>query len=344
MIKQHFRFLWISFIAGLSLLGCQSTEQQAVMTDIETELTPAPRAGASNQPFEIPDAITNDILAGQSSSGILSPAEAHFHVVADGVAVRPFFASLVKDTSYSVIVHPDVRGTISLDLKDVTLLETLDVVREIYGFDIRKKGNIWTVKSPGLRTETIAVDYLMMTRNGNSSVQVNAGGVAAASGQQGGGAQGNQQNGNFGGGGGNFGNQQGGLGQGGMGQQSSGSNIMTYSKTDFWEDLEESLQIMLGISQGGTLEMESEREGSVLGSNSRSSSTSRRIQNRDSEGRMVIVSPMTGLVTVKAYPNEILAVKEFLQRSEQTLRRQVILEAKIVEVSLNDDFQQGINW
>ena len=340
MIKQHFRFLWISLIAGFSLLGCQSTEQQVVMTDIETELTPQAKAGATNQPFEIPDAITNDILAGQSSGGILSPAEAHFHVVADGVAVRSFFASLVKDTSYSVIVHPDVRGTISLDLKDVTLLETLDVIREIYGFDIRKKGNIWTVKAPGLRTETIAVDYLMMTRNGNSSVQVNAGGVAAASGQQGGGAQGNQQGGNFGGGGGNFGNQQGGgLGQGGMGQQSSGSNIMTYSKTDFWEDLEESLQIMLGISSGAARVDGNEND---LG---QSQSTPRRTGNNlDDEGRMVIVSPMTGLVTVKAYPNEILAVKEFLQRSEQTLRRQVILEAKIVEVSLNDDFQQGINW
>lgn len=344
MIRQHFKLLSITIVAAISLLGCQTTGQHVVMTDIETELTPKPSAGASDQPFEIPDAITNDILAGQSSSGILSPAEAHFHVVADGVAVRSFFASLVKDTAYSVIVHPDVYGSISLDLKDVTLLETLDVVREIYGFDIRKKGNIWTVKAPGLRTETIAVDYLMMTRNGNSSVQVNAGGVAAASGQQGGGSQGNNSNNSNNSGGGNFGNQQGGgLGQGGMGQ-SSGSNIMTYSKTDFWEDLEESLQIMLGISSGVTFESERESEGSILGSESRSSSSTRRMTNRDSEGRMVIVSPMTGLVTLKAYPNEILAVKEFLQRSEQTLRRQVILEAKIVEVSLNDDFQQGINW
>jgi MSHA biogenesis protein MshL len=59
---------------------------------------------------------------------------------------------------------------------------------------------------------------------------------------------------------------------------------------------------------------------------------------------MVVVSPLTGLVMVRAFPDEILAIKEFLQRSEQTLRRQVILEAKIVEVSLADDYQQGINW
>ena len=340
MIKQRLRLIWVSLLAGLSLLGCQTTERQ-VMTDIESELTPRVKAGAGEQPFEIPDTVTDDILAGQSTGGILSPTEAHFHVVAQDVAVRPFFASLVKGTPYSVIVHPDVRGTISLDLKDVTLLETLDVIREIYGFDIRKKGNIWTVKAPGLRTETIAVDYLMMTRNGNSSVQVNAGGVAQASGQQGGNTQGNRNN-SFGGGS-NFGNQQGGFGQGGMGQ-SSGSNITTSSTTDFWKDLEKSLQIMLGISSGVTLERESENEGSFSSGQRRSSTSSRQVTNRDSEGRMVIVSPMTGLVTVKAYPSEILAVKEFLQRSEQTLRRQVILEAKIVEVSLNEDYQQGINW
>jgi len=57
-----------------------------------------------------------------------------------------------------------------------------------------------------------------------------------------------------------------------------------------------------------------------------------------------VVSPQSGLVTVRGFPSDIQAVKEFIKRSEQNLTRQVVLEAKIVEVALDDDYQQGINW
>lgn len=61
-------------------------------------------------------------------------------------------------------------------------------------------------------------------------------------------------------------------------------------------------------------------------------------------GRSVIVSPQAGLVTIKAFPHEISAVKSFINDTQDHLRRQVIIEAKILEVTLNDDYQQGIEW
>ena len=303
-------FHCLGLVALLSslLVGCQSSSPR-VLNDVKEELG-GMQSNATNksQPFSVPDAVMQDILSGQANDDIGVIEEPHFHVVADGVAIRPFFASLVADSPYSVIIHPEVSGTITLDLKDVTLLDTIDVVKDIYGYDIRKKGTIWTVKPAGLRTETLSVDYLMLTRNGTSSVSVNAGGVS----QNGGSGGGNNNGGNNSGSSNQQSSQQSGQsgGQSGGSGQSSGSNIQSSSETDFWEGLKTSLETMVG------------KEG----------------------GRMVIVSPMTGLVTIKAFPNEIFAIKEFLNLSEQTLRRQVILETKIVEVSLNDDFQQGINW
>ena len=58
----------------------------------------------------------------------------------------------------------------------------------------------------------------------------------------------------------------------------------------------------------------------------------------------MIVSPQAGLVTVRALPNEIKAVRDFLSSTQEHLHRQVIIEAKILEVTLNDDYQQGIRW
>lgn len=61
-------------------------------------------------------------------------------------------------------------------------------------------------------------------------------------------------------------------------------------------------------------------------------------------GRDVTVTPQAGLVIVKALPNELQVVKDFLERSSLSVKRQVLLEAKVVEVRLNDEFNAGINW
>ncbi|MDX1518890.1 MAG: pilus (MSHA type) biogenesis protein MshL [Gammaproteobacteria bacterium] len=62
------------------------------------------------------------------------------------------------------------------------------------------------------------------------------------------------------------------------------------------------------------------------------------------EGRSVVVNPQSGVVVVRALPNELREVEEFLKATQLIVQRQVILEAKILEVRLNDKFQTGINW
>jgi MSHA biogenesis protein MshL len=64
----------------------------------------------------------------------------------------------------------------------------------------------------------------------------------------------------------------------------------------------------------------------------------------EGDGKSVMVTPQAGLVTVRAMPKEIRAVKAFLDVSEEIIQRQVILEARIIEVALDDGYQQGINW
>jgi MSHA biogenesis protein MshL len=232
-----------------------------------------------------------------------------FNVSALNVELSEFFASLVLDSEYSVMVHPSVQGQISLQLKQVTLPEVLQVIQQMYGFEVRQTGNVYQIYPAGLRTETIAVNYLLMQRVGLSSIAVNSGGVSQDN--QSGGNQNNRsnqngQNGNQN----NLNNQNGQNGQQNQQQQFNGSTIQSGSTTDFWKDLEKAVAGILG---GG-------------------------------EQRAVVVSPQAGLVTVRGMPDEIAAVRAFLTQSEQHLQRQVVLEAKIIEVTLSDDYQQGINW
>lgn len=93
-------------------------------------------------------------------------------------------------------------------------------------------------------------------------------------------------------------------------QSISGSNISTESNSDFWSDLKVSLSALVGSK----------------------------------EGRNVVVSPQSGMVVVRAMPHELRSIEKFINRTQSFVQRQVIIEAKILEVELNERFQTGINW
>ena len=293
--------------SGLLLGGCQTFESSKVPSQATQQLQQAVNATAVNAaPTEVPAAVTQDLLSGAYMPQ--QPELPRFNVAAVQADLADFFQSLVADTPYSVVLHPDVSGQITLQLKQVTLPETIALVQQLYGFDIRQQGMVYKVYPAGLRTETIAVNYLMLQRQGFSSIAVNSGGVSQdnQNGQNGQNGQSNRNNNSQSNLNQGLGNNAGQYGQ----QQFNGSTIQSESKTDFWKDLEKAVSTVLG----------------------------------NGPQRMVVVTPQAGLVTVRGMPDEIAAVKAYLGQSEQHLQRQVVLEAKIIEVTLNDEYQQGINW
>ncbi len=90
----------------------------------------------------------------------------------------------------------------------------------------------------------------------------------------------------------------------------SGSQVGTESINDFWKELATALRTMVG----------------------------------QEEGRKVIIQPQASVVLVRAFPPELRQVADYLTAIQGNLQRQVTLEAKILEVELNDGFQSGINW
>ena len=289
---------------ALMLVGCQTSPEAP--TEINKVLDDAIASNAAKKPTpltKIPAAVQQDLVQHslkQARHGLLS--EKRLEVSASNIAAKNFFAAIVEDSPYSVIVHPDVSGDITLNLKEVTVEETLDAVQALYGYDIRRNGRVIQIYPAGIRTETIPLNYLFIKRFGLSSTSINSGGVSENDPNSGG----NSNNSNN--------SSQGRNNSGNSGQDSqqgnSGINIYTENQSDFWSELKETLEALIGTD----------------------------------EGRAVVVSPQAGLVTVKALPHEIKAIKSFLSDSQEHLRRQVIIEAKIIEVTLNDDYQQGIRW
>ena len=224
-----------------ALFSCASPEKSHVEDFLANEIAKQQAQIISSDLTELPDSVTNVLLASAPNGQQNSMLEAEkYDINASGVDVVSFFAGLVKDTPFSVAIHPEVSGTISLDLKQVTLDQVFSLITDIYGYHIQKSDTIYRVFPAGMRTETFTVNYLMMQRDGSTQTSIISGGVAQGVGSNSGNSQSQQNNLSGGGSGGGLG-RRGGIGLSG----GNGTTMSTRIQTNYWETLETTLMTLL---------------------------------------------------------------------------------------------------
>lgn len=234
-------------------------------------------------------------------------AEHRFDIRVQNAPARAFFDSLVKGTSYSVAVSPEIQGSISLDLKRVTVSEALEAVRDMYGYEYQATPYGFSVSVPTIQTKIYHINYIDVHRFGLSQTAINPGissNSSASNTNNGSNSGGTTNNTSYPSSGSNNGINNSGS------TSSSGSNVTTLSDTDFWSNLQKTLTAIIG------------KEG----------------------GRSVVVNPQSGMIVVSALPGELRQIEKYLMSSQLIMNRQVILEAKILEVQLDAGYESGINW
>ncbi|MNM03979.1 Type II secretion system protein D precursor [compost metagenome] len=292
---------------SLGLVGCNVAP---VKRDTYNAITDAVKgAAATTTPAAQPDAVEAALLPpvaalAQQLPKARAALDERFNVAFNNVPARQFFTSIVAGTRYNMLVHPDIGGTISANLKDVTLFQALDAVRELYGYDYKVEGTQIYIKPLTMQTRLFHVNYLTGARKGSSNLRVSSTSVSSVGATSAGGTGTNGSSGNNGG---NNGPQT----PGGLVPGEDSSNLTTTSNADFWRELKLSLEAIVGSTEGG---------------------------------RQVVLSPQSGVIVIRAMPEELRNVDMYLKATQLSVDRQVILEAKILEVQLNSDFQTGINW
>lgn len=291
----------------LLLAGCQGTApakpQRSLLPEVQRALTES----SSGKPSTVPPAVAQQLTprADLSMPPLANrPPEPRFDLNVVGLPVAQVFAALAKDTRYSVLLDPDLKGSVTVSLKDVTLIEALDTLRDMYGFEYRVQGTRIFVQPTTLQTRVFQVSYPTMNRAGRSEVRVTSGSISQ------GGTSSIVANSAIGG------TSAGGAsGVGGATLESS--RITTQTRNDVWAELEASLRLLL--STGGD-------------------------RGATGDGRQLIVSPQSGVVVVRALPRDLRAVEQYLRAARLNIERQVVLEAKIIDVRLRDGQQSGVNW
>jgi MSHA biogenesis protein MshL len=285
------------------LSACQITPEKdtPTMPSIQQSLEEA-EAGQQSKAVEPPPEVQRALLPPASSTLEVIKAEVPtYDVSVNEAPARQLFMSLVDGTGDNMVVHPDVSGTLTLDLKNVSTEDVMATLRDVYGYEYRYRHGVYQVFPSRMRSQVFKVNYLDIERKGGSKTRVSSGQITQSSS-----SNSTDNNSNSSSGSSRSGNNPNKNSQNGF----SGAQITTRSEADFWLDLDTSLKMIIG----------------------------------EENGRKVVTNPMSGTVLVRAMPRELLDIKQYLDILQDSVSRQVIIEAKILEVELNDAFQTGVNW
>jgi MSHA biogenesis protein MshL len=279
------------------LTACATTEPQhnnGTLNKIKNELKQAAEVKpVPATPKAINDALLPPLKIAMPKTSA-KQLEQRFDLVISNAPASQVLMGIVSGTRYSMLVSQDLTGTISVNLKDVTVFEALDSLRELYGYEYKVEGTRIFIEPQAMQTRVFQVNYIVGQRKGSSDTRVTSGSVSD-------------------------GNTTGQSTGSTTTTNSSGSSnraalistsIATTSNNDFWKDLTDSLNGIVG----------------------------------NENGHRVVVNVQSGVIMVRAMPSEVRNVEAFLRLMQVTIERQVILEAKIMNVQLNEQSQSGVNW
>lgn len=282
---------------ALALAGCAQVRQKPTLPAIQEELR---LAAAPPKPAPLPPAVEAALAPAakvELPKAAAQPLEPRFDLAVNNAPAQQVFMGIASGTRYSMLLHPEVAGNITVNLKDVSVPEAMESLRKLYGYDYRIDGSQIYVQPLTPQTRFYAIAYPTSIRYGKSELRVISGAVTDSSTSSG----------------------AGGGSTGTSSKQIETSRLSTDQKSDFWGELQASVGMLIGCTgQTGAFTCPA--------------------------GRSIMVSPNTGMLAVHALPSEQRQVNEYLQAAKVSVERQVMIEAKILEVTLNEGAQSGINW
>ena len=96
--------------------------------------------------------------------------DSRFDLAVNNAPAAEVFMAVVSGTRYSMVVHPSIKEKISINLRDVTVFEALDTIREVYGYEYKLQGNRILVEPLTMQTRMFVINYLFNQRKGKSEL------------------------------------------------------------------------------------------------------------------------------------------------------------------------------
>ncbi len=286
-----------------------------------TACAPAPIKMSDQHIAVDKDSVAGDIpepVMSHSSTGREAPAEPQseevYTVVVNDVDLRGLLFALSRDATLDIDIASDIEGSITLNAIDQTLAQILNRIVDLTDIRYRIRNGVLVIEKDSPFFVHYKVDYLNMNRSSQSlvsiSTQVATTGVGANTENGGGGANNN-----------------------------SSTHIENGSNHHFWQTLTQNIRAIVygGDSVESTLRGENNDDTAEAGEADEESAA-------ELADTSIIVNAESGILTVKTTQKKHNEIQRFLDEVLDGATRQVLIEATIVEVKLNDTYQAGVDW
>lgn len=277
--------------------------------------------------------------------------EQTYSVVVNEVPVKEILFALARESKLNIDIHPAIQGNVTLNAVDQTLPAILERLAKQVDLTYRLEGNVLSIAPDHPALRTYKVDYVNMSRDTKgfigAAAEISSTGQAATTG-----AGGTTTTSSTSGNGAN---------------NSSRTSVTSESNNRFWDNLEKNIRELLAetdkeviitrtgnTAQSSTTATSGNATEGIAGNRQASAANdARALAESREEARAeyktlfaatVISNREAGIISVRATSKQHEKVQEFLDKILSSAKRQVLIEATIVEVRLNDTYQAGINW
>ena len=353
VLAKYRIYQWLATgICAITLVACGTQPVARIDGHLQGDAAHAANAGkphATSSPANaVPDPVRQVPLPPPPRPRV---DELKYSVTVKDVPVQELMFAISRDTKANIDIHPGIEGRVTLNAIDQTLKQILTRVSKQVDMRWELDGPNIVVKPDSPYLKIYKVDYVNMTRDSSGTIGVQTqvvgpGGVAS--------------------------------GAAGGGQNSSQIRLDNVSKNRFWENLEKNIRDILrdtdkllpegssetvvqNRSQGVTASTRPQttaqrRAGAVGNAPTQTSVTGPGVTDSQAaqesvsqtltfrEAASIIVNPETGTLAVRATSRQQEKVSEFIEQIGGSARRQVLIEATVVEVVLNDNYQSGVDW
>jgi len=286
----------------------------------------------------IPKPVTNSPYLPPPTPKAKEPV---YSIVVYDTPVKEVLFAIARDSKLNVDIHPAIQGRVTLNAVDQTLPAILERLSKQVDLTYSFKGNVLTITPDQPVLRSYKVDYLNMSRDATGFI--GADGQISSTSQSSGQSSGSGSTSSTSGTGAN---------------NSSRTMVRSESKNHFWDSLEKNISELLTETDKEIIISRVEADKQAANAISPKDGTSN-VGNASSIGSdsqkavteyktlfaaNVISNREAGVISVRGTNKQHERVQEFLDKVMSSVRRQVLIEATIVEVTLSDKYQAGVDW
>lgn len=269
--------------------------------------------------------------------------------VTDDVPLRDVLFELGRLANVDIEVGNglDNQG-INLRATDRPFNEVIERIADLGGLRYSVRGNAIRVERDLPYIKNYTLDFVNIVRSSQSNYTLNTSVLSTGSSSSGGGGSGGGGGGTGGGGSGGSGGGTGSTG-GRVGTSGSSSSIDATSESDLWAALESSISEILNYFPQGSVTTGSSGAPLANDMSTPAAGANQLVPTATTGGASTpapgfVINRQAGILSANATERQHEMIDRFLTLLARNASAQVLIEAKIVEVSLTDQFQAGVDW